>query len=223
MSHAMRPCDNPFNAQRIDALPYLPLAVRIDEVMSRLQTHGYRGALVGPHGCGKSALLDALGDELEADGLTARRLFINRDRPEALPGDWRDAVWLAGPTDALLLDGYDLLPRWARAWVLLRSRGAGAVIATTHQKARLPTVAEPKPTVAVFSALLEQLAPQVVRHDMSQRLFQQAQGNLRDALRLAYDWYAEHGGVAEQQAAPGRQSPKRARQAVRRESQRIAV
>jgi len=186
-ARAVRPCDNPFNAQRIDAMPYLEHTIALDDVMHRLAAHHHRGAIVGPHGCGKSAMLAALGPRLQAKGLRPRPLFMNSEERGRLPRRWRAAIREATAEDALLLDGYDLLPRWARLWVLIRSRSAGAVVVTTHQPSAFKTIARPQPSRQLLAALLTQLTDEDAHRLDAASLHRQSRGNLRDALRRAYD------------------------------------
>lgn len=195
MSSRTRPCDNPFNAQRIDSLPYLEFEYALSDVALRLKRHGYRGAITGPHGCGKTAMLQALGDQLMEHGLTPLPLFINQDRKHALPKDWRRTIRSARHTDALLLDGYDLLPIWARAWVWFASRRAGAVVVTTHKDVRFNTVAKPTSSRILLKKLVTKLAPSLGDSIDSDRLFERCEGNLREALRLAYDQHADQDQV----------------------------
>lgn len=191
MSDAPRPCDNPFNAQRVDSLGYIEFDHALSEIADRLRQHRYRGAICGPHGCGKTAMLQALGDQLMEHGLTPLPLFTNTDHGGALPREWSRTIRRARPGDALLLDGYDLLPAWARAWVLFRSRRAGALIVTTHRQVQLTTIARPGSSPALLRRLLHQLAPSIAERIDGDRLYREADGNLRDALRLAYDLYAD--------------------------------
>ncbi|MGB0766674.1 MAG: hypothetical protein ACPGYV_03070 [Phycisphaeraceae bacterium] len=182
-----RPCDNPFNAQRVDAVRYIEYEYALSEVADRLKRTQYRGAIVGPHGCGKTAMLQALGDELMGHGLAPLPLFVNGDRTRGLPSEWRRIVRRARHTDALLLDGYDLLPRWARAWVFCASKRAGGVIVTSHRRVRFATVARPTPSRVVLGRIVDELAPPLRDAIDTDALFDRAGGNLRDALRLAYD------------------------------------
>ena len=187
MIRSPRPCDNPFNAQRVDALPYLEHALSLDDVMDRLSANNHRGAICGPHGCGKSALLGALTPRLQAKGLRPLQLFMNSAERGRLPRNWRSAIRAAGPSDALLLDGYDLLPIHARGWVHLQTRRVGAVVVTTHRDVGFKTIARPVPSQALLHRLVKHLSPDAARSIDIESLIKQSRGNLRDALRLAYD------------------------------------
>lgn|GEM_PF-3564999 len=197
MKNAIRPCDNPFNAQRIDRLNYVEFDHSLDEVISRLERCGNRGAIFGAHGCGKSAMLDALGERLMAHGFAPLPLFINQEDAHRLPASWARTIARAKPTDALLLDGYDLLPIWARWWVRWRSRNAGIVLITTHRRTPgFETVAKPLPSPELLHRLIDQLAPEIRPWVDINNLYEVTGGNLRDALRLAYEEYASMASLA---------------------------
>lgn len=196
MISAVRPCDNPFNAQRLDTLAYVEFDHNLSDIADKLKQMNYRGAICGPHGCGKTAMLQALGDELMRHGLTPLPLFINSDHRGTLPKSWQVTIRKARPTDVLLLDGYDLLPWWARGWVLTRSSNAGGVIVTAHKRVFFHTIAQPHSSLALLNHLIDQLMPGDDVQINTERLFDRAQGNLRDAFRLAYDDYAINNGVS---------------------------
>lgn len=187
----VRPADNPFNAQRVDRLAYIDHDHALTAVAAHLKQRNYRGALCAPHGHGKSALLRALGEHLMEHGLAPLPLFMNADERGRLPRTWRRTVAAARPTDALLLDGYDLLPAWARLWVVFRSRRAGALIVTTHRDGYLPTVARPESSPALLRRLIDELSPTGCETLDVEKLYHESNGNLRDALERAYHWYAQ--------------------------------
>lgn len=184
----VRPCDNPFRVQRLDALGFVEACVTVDGVMRKLAERRYRGAIVGPHGTGKTTLLREIGDRLIGMGLSPMPLFMNSEDRGTLPRSWRSAFRTAGHGDALLLDGYDLLPFWARAKLLYATGGASAVIVTTHRRCALRTIARTHSS----PALLQQLVTQLTDAEAADRidcesLWHQHGGNLRDALRTLYD------------------------------------
>lgn len=158
--------------------------------MDRLAAQGYRGAICGPHGIGKSAMLAALGPRLTAAGFRPIPLFTNRDAGGQLPKDWRASIGLATKRDALLLDGFDTLSPFFRLAVRWVSRRAGAVVVTTHQPGWPKPIAEPVASAQLLAALMDRLSPGSSDLLDADVLFREAGGNLRVALRLAYDRYA---------------------------------
>lgn len=182
-----RPAENPFRVQRVDALGFVESDLSVQGVAERLARLGYRGAIIGRHGTGKTTLLRELGDYLVGHGLSPLPLFMNTDQQGRFPQQWRRTIAKARSTDLLMLDGYDHLPRWARAWVLLRSRSAGGLVVTSHRHARLDTIAITRTSPALLEQLLEELDPAGAPRFDTIGLYRKAEGNLREALRLAYD------------------------------------
>ena len=174
----------PVPFERIEKLAYIAYEYNLQEVATRLKRHNYRGAICGPAGSGKSVMLQALGDELMDHGLTPLPLILNPDRTSALPQDWRRKIRNARHTDALLLDGYDLLPLWARVWVSLASMRAGAVIVTSQKQMRFKTLAHLKPTVTLLRQLVDKLQSNASDTVDCDAIFKSCGGNLRAALLL---------------------------------------
>jgi hypothetical protein len=174
----------------VHALGYRLAGTTWDALLARLAALGHRAALIGPHGHGKTTLLEHLARRLEEQGFRIRSVTLH-------DGDWRltaeqeqaffqDLV----PRDCLLLDGAEQLA--VRAWreVEKRSRAAGGLLVTSHRAGLLPTLMECRTTPELLDDVVRDLLgdspdPQTaelfIRHD----------GNLRDALRELYDLWAE--------------------------------
>ncbi|MEO0474953.1 MAG: hypothetical protein AAF085_03135 [Planctomycetota bacterium] len=183
--------------ERIDTLDYIAYEYEPEEMAERLSRHGYRGAICGPEGCGKSVMLQALGDELMAHGLTPLPLSIEQGDGYTLPTEWRRTIRKARPTDALLLDGYGLLPVWSRLWVWIASRHAGAVVVTAPRQVRYQTLAKPRPSKHMLKQLAERIAPTRSASIDCDTLFDQCGGNLREALRHVCEASADQHAQAE--------------------------
>ncbi len=165
---------NPFRTERLHAI-----APQLDEplstVLARFAAQGRRGVLVGPHGSGKTTLLEALAAQLgEVTWLRLRHdRAHNRRALAALPRT------IGG---VLVLDGLEQLG--PLAWWRIRRR-APAILATSHQSGRLPTLRQHRSSPTLLCALVTALGEPppadadelVARHD----------GNLRDCLRELYD------------------------------------
>ena len=180
---------NPFHPASIESLSYIEHGDALSAVAERLRARRYRGAICAPPGHGKSAMLQALGDQLMEHGLTPMPLHLTPQERGRLPGTWIRIIRRARPADALLLDGYDLLPWWARAWVLFASRRAGALVVTSERPVYVKTVARPTTSPALLRRLIDQLAPTVNGSIDTEQLYREARGNLSDALRRAYETY----------------------------------
>jgi len=179
---------NPFRADRVEALPFRFLDGSWDALLARLETRGWRGALVGPKGSGKTTLLESLRRHFVQRGMavTALRLSAQAAPRPRLP--WRRLA-LLGSGDALLLDGADQLawPAWWRLRVI--TRRAGALVVTTHRENRLAAVALTRTTPALLEELVRALIPraELPGRPAIQVLFERHQGNLRAALAALYD------------------------------------
>ena len=205
----LRPRDNPFTSQRIHALAWRPPpgaggVSSVGELAVRLDGLGGRGALVGPHGHGKSTLLEELGDHLvrRSPDLVPSRLTAGRDRR---PERHELGGFLRGVTSRhlLLVDGFDHLPPWTR-WRIRRAAGpAAALVVTSHRVPRhtpggLPTLLHCTTTPALLADLVDELlagAPPAVSPPpvslpplpSAADLHRRHAGNLRDALHELYD------------------------------------
>ena len=75
----MRPRDNPFSAERLDTLAYKCQPTFFEDLLERLALFNYRAAIVGPHGSGKSALLEALAPKLRGRGFDTSLLQVTAE------------------------------------------------------------------------------------------------------------------------------------------------
>ena len=188
----MRPADNPFRMSRLESLRFRGDQFCRDRFMNRLASAGYRGAIVGPHGSGKSTLMGELGPQLERSGFGVCHLFLNADRES---GAFRHLLYAVKDVDAdtiVLFDGGCHLNalEWAVFWAVSR-RAAGLVI-TAHEDGRLPTLVRTHTSVDLLAELYDELADEGPARPDLDELFSAAGGNLRLALRDCY-WLAARG------------------------------
>jgi len=184
---------NPFSSRwiRPGANPYLFPAD--GPALANLVSHVAGGGfleIVGPHGSGKSTLVEALLESLAARGAPWRAISLH-DGGETIvarrsPGRGRAVV---------VVDGYEQLGWVRRRATRLRARllGRGLVV-TVHRPLGLgrvfSTTVTPELAVAIAGRLLERApgARSVRATDVLPRLRAHA-GNLREALFDLYDAY----------------------------------
>jgi hypothetical protein len=188
---------NPFTADRILArVRYRPDGFTWHQLLARLEHLNYRAAIVGPHGTGKTTLLEDLAPHLESRGFHCRTITLRSDDRRL------DARRLRGlrPSDLLLLDGAEQLGplAWQRVRFASRRARAGGLIVTSHVPGRLPTLLETRVSPATLRAILSDLlggeagdAPTDV--DCA-TLLARHHGNAREVLRFLYDRAASAGG-----------------------------
>jgi hypothetical protein len=175
----MRPADNPFRTERLDALRYRFVDGSREALLARLAAQGFRGALVGPEGSGKSTLLRELAAELRRRGFRTREVQLREDEP-GIPWDRLRGL---GPGDALLLDGAEQIGWMDRLRVRRAARGAGAFLVTAHAETWLPALHRTRTTPGLLASLAAELAPGVEVGG----LWGRHGGDVREALLALYD------------------------------------
>jgi hypothetical protein len=186
----VRARDNPFGARRIERLPFrFPAGDDWPALLSRLEAHAWRGAIVGPHGTGKTTVLEQLLPHLTARGFRPHLLTLRAESTAADKQTLLTAAALHAP-DFLLLDGAEQLS--PRQWQSLEhsTRTAAGCVITMHHTARLPTVLETTSSPTLLDDLTHELSAAPLHPGESNRLFQRHAGNLRDCLRELYDRWA---------------------------------
>lgn len=177
----MRARDNPFASDRVEGLRYrLPEGLTWDRLLERLAALRFRAALVGPHGRGKTTLLEELAPRLAARGFRVRTVTLRQEERRV---DWKRFRGL-GPEDVLLLDGAELLGRLGWLRVRLSCRCAGGLIVASHRPGLLPTLLECGTTPELLSALVRELTGEDLD---TGDLFARHRGNLRMAFWELYE------------------------------------
>ena len=177
----MRARDNPFASDRVEGLRYrLPEGLTWDELLGRLAALRHRAALVGPHGRGKTTLLEEIARRLTARGFRVRTVTL---RQEERRMDWSRLRGL-GAADVLLLDGAELLGRLSWLRLRLRCRRAGGLIVTSHRPGLLPTLLECTTTPELLAELVRELTGEELEVG---ELFVRHGGNVRLAFWEMYD------------------------------------
>lgn len=186
----LRPRDNPFRVERLESLRYEPEDWTWAELHAKLKAWGYRGAIVGPKGTGKTTLLRDLLPHLAGQGFRARCLQLRQAKKRFSPGVLAHLRETLSERDVVLLDGAEQLSLWR--WLCFRRavRGAGGLLVTTHRPGRLPTLLRTRSTPELLQRCVLQLAPGAGRNlDQLRALHDQHRGNIRNALRDLYDEY----------------------------------
>ncbi|HEX4966270.1 MAG TPA: AAA family ATPase [Thermoanaerobaculia bacterium] len=185
----MRARDNPFAAQRLEAIPYRLSGTSWDDLMGRLATLRFRAALVGPHGRGKTTLLEELARRLELRGLRIRAILL-REGDRRVSERQRETLFrLLTVEDVLFVDGAEQLSRLAWLEIRTRSRAAGGLVITSHRPGLLPTLHECQTSPELLAGIVAELAGSDAAGGLpsAEELHGRHGGNVRDALRELYD------------------------------------
>ena len=185
----MRARDNPFAVQRLHAIPYRFSGSTWEELMDRLAALRFRAAVVGPHGRGKTTLLEELARRMEGQDLRTRAVILH-EGDRRLSATQRDVLFRdLTPRDVLFVDGAEQLGRFAWLEVRTRSRAAFGLVITSHRPGLLPTLYECRTTPELLAGIVEDLVgrEEAERLPPSGELLARHSGNVRDALRELYD------------------------------------
>jgi hypothetical protein len=187
----VRARDNPFRAERVEALAYRAPGFSWPELLARLRAQGGRGAIRGPQGSGKTTLLHELGDRLAQSGLEVRRLRPDLDDRRRARRQVSDFSRGAGEATALLLDGADRLGPLTWSLFVREAATVAMLVVTTHRESRLPTLHRCSTSPALLADLVGELMPigQPPRVSV-RRLLRRQHGDIRKALRELYDRHA---------------------------------
>lgn len=185
----MKARENPFRSERVEALRYRSEGFSWDALEARLISMGGRGAIVGPHGHGKTTLLLewAARCRRRGEGVIAFRL---RERQRLLDADQR--ILLRDCTARkVFVDSAEQLS--LPGWIELRwlCRRAGKLIVATHRPGRLRTLLRCRTSAALLEELTMELTG--MRKDRA-LLWHKHAGNVRGALSELYA-HAASGGV----------------------------
>ncbi|HWL06803.1 MAG TPA: hypothetical protein VNQ76_00150 [Planctomicrobium sp.] len=184
----MRPRENPFRVECLEALTYRFQSGGLETLLHKLALNNHRGAIVGPHGHGKSTLLALLEQTLRQQRILVRSLQLTEANCREQSRLVREWLISAGPNAMLLLDGAEQLGYWNWFKVRWFSRFRRGLVVTSHRAGLLPTVFNCETNPKLLDELVLQLTGKTSLPGMdSSSLFETHQGNLRDCLRTLYD------------------------------------
>lgn len=191
----MKARDNPFRVERVRRVRFRPQGIAWDRIHARLEELRYRAAIAGPDGSGKTTLLEDLIPHLEEKGVHVRAAGLSLPRRALPKARMEELLAGLGSDDLIAFDGADLLRPWDWWMLKWRSRKAGGLLVTTHQRRILPILVECSTSPELFESIVgEILGPGDPPPSISLReLFEKHEGNIRDALRELYDLYASAG------------------------------
>jgi translation initiation factor RLI1 len=153
---------------------------------------GCRAAIVGPNGTGKTTLLEHLEPELRALGFRTKLIRLY-DQKRRFPKDEMKRFFTdLRRQDFILLDGAEQMSPLQWQSFKFRSKKAGGLLITAHEKGMLPTLIECATSPELFEEMISELLNGDPADSQSStgELFQKHRGNIRGALREMYDVYA---------------------------------
>lgn len=185
---------NPFaNCRtRPGAIPFqFPPGQDAAQLVGQLARLGWRAAIVGPHGTGKSTLLAALTPAIVGAGRNVRS-FALHDGQRRLPAEFlanlpeRDGI--------AIVDGYEQLNFWSRWRLDRRCRATGCgLLVTAHRPTALPLLFRTSVDADLAERIVEQLLASrsdgdpAIAGDVVRCACSKHRGNLREMFFDLYD------------------------------------
>lgn len=187
----MKAKDNPYRVERIHSLPFLFTDQDFAQFYQVVKDHNFRGAIVGPHGSGKTTLVENLIKEFQSRRIPVTHCRLQDDGKSANESRLRKWIDQASFSSILILDSAGLLGWWRWRSLFKESAKYKGLIITTHHPGRLITLIKTKPT---FETLLSVIAHLELIDPPSKSylidLFKKHRGNIRECLRELYDEFA---------------------------------
>jgi hypothetical protein len=186
---------NPFSTRfvRPGAISYhFPSSLTVASLVELLRTHQWRGEIVGPHGSGKSTLVQTLIPFLQDEGRDVRPFVVQAGETQLPIAGVDLKSW--GPTTQIIVDGYEQLGRWSRTLIhrICKSQGCGLLI-TCHQPTGLPVILRTTASLEMTQELVREIQadkPVVNDHDV-QLSFHAHLGNVREVFFELHDLYEQ--------------------------------
>jgi len=127
-----------------------------EQLVAGLAAANWRGAIVGPHGSGKSTLVKTLQPHLADSGRSISTITL-RDGQRRLPADFvHKSLALARPL--IIIDGYEQLSWPSRLLIRSRCRRVSAgLVVTSHAPTGLPLLYDTQPSLQIAEQLVSTL------------------------------------------------------------------
>ncbi|MBN1982094.1 MAG: hypothetical protein JW795_11220, partial [Chitinivibrionales bacterium] len=183
------PAQNPFRTSVVSSLSYVDTLQHKAALSARLIRNEVRAAVIGPCGCGKTTLLEALERDARDNQLKLFPIRLTQSQKKVSASQWLQLVRLA-PQTIVTVDGFEQLPFLQRRLFILLCRRVRSIIVTSHTPVALPLQIKIAVTAELFIDLVAQIAQKPIpleTHHALQQLFISLHGNIRDCFMALYD------------------------------------
>lgn len=166
---------------------------RLENLIEQLRQNRWRGEIVGPHGSGKSTLVQSLIPLLIDAGRDIKLFTLHRGESR-LPVSGTDLQTWRENTQ-VIIDGYEQLGGWTRTLVsrVCSKQGCGLIL-TSHAPTGIPLLYRTRPELEVVQKLVQEMQPEnnrrVFDSDVA-RSFERQQGNIREVFFELYDLFEQ--------------------------------
>ncbi len=187
---------NPFSVELINKIPFYLEETDWETLLNRLGLLNYRATIIGREGQGKTALLRALAEQLQARGFTIKLLYYTKQRDNYSISFINQFIQELQSDDFILLDDAErfswLAWQWFQRGITHKIKG---LITTQRLASRLPVLYECHSSYKTLNYLLNKLLIQpkeafIFRTEALQ-LFESHHGNLSIIFNELYHYYAQ--------------------------------
>lgn len=185
---------NPFSTRFVKpgAIPfYFEKPASASLLVDRLAANGWCGQIIGPHGSGKSTLVETLKPSIprEIHGVT---LHV-KDNKREIFSSLMEKVTCLGEEHLLVLDGFEQLsPGQRKEMVQVCCQRKVGMLVTAHEDLGLPTLFQVSPVKEVLHRVVQRLLSESaikIPQEVIDAAFLKYQPDLREALFSLYDQY----------------------------------
>jgi hypothetical protein len=186
---------NPFSTRfvRPGAIAY-HFSKSLDAVslVELLRLHHWRGEIVGPHGSGKSTLVQTLIPVLQDFGRDVRPFVLQAGETRLPTAGIELKTW--GTSTQIIVDGYEQLGRRTRTLIhrICKSQGCGLLI-TSHQPTGLPVILRTTASLEMTQNIVREIQAEravVTDHDV-ELSFRAHLGNIREVFFELHNLYEQ--------------------------------
>ncbi|TWT58196.1 hypothetical protein KOR42_15670 [Thalassoglobus neptunius] len=188
----MRARANPFRSENIDNLEYRFDEGSLGELIASMEQSGFRGAIVGRKGTGKTTLLRDLFRELQRRQIPVTLLRLQDDGSRRNLRKFRETMKDLPATHILLLDTAGLLNWWDWRRVQEESQKLRGLVISCHRPGRMPTLHTCQSTPRQLIRFTRSLAGEEACSEARlAQLFRRNRGNIRECFRELYNHFSE--------------------------------
>ena len=187
---------NPFTtrAVRPGAIAYrFPQGHQASDLIEVLRQNAWRGEIVGPHGSGKSTLVETLIPLLRDAGRVIQQFTLRAGESRLPIAGTVLQTW--GPETQVVIDGYEQLGGWTRMLLnrVVSGRSCGLLI-TTHEPTGLPLLWKTSTCLETVQTVVRDIQNceprRVTDHDV-ELSFHKHEGNVREVFFELHDLYEQ--------------------------------
>ena len=170
-------------------LPFIfSRADQLEHLLTEFERHGFRGQIVGPHGCGKTTLTMTLEPYLESRFTKIKRITIRNDG--TVSGNIRKNGGQKQDMPTLfVIDGIENIS-WLQRKIFLKSikMNVSGLLLTTHRAIKgIPVIHQITPSFEIFAKVVSLISPKHPTDPQHlKRVFSQNNDSIRESLMSLY-------------------------------------